>query len=384
MSPQRTEWLTALGAFVLAMATVFLIGPRDFMTGDTIHYLTMLRGDLAPAPFAYRLATPFIVSVLPWPPAVGFFLIAYAATFGTLWAMRAIFRHLGVSPAASTVTAVLLCLSYPVANYLAHWGRIDPLANFFFALSLLLILRRAFLPAAATLAAGVLAKESLMFLVPLLFYRRVLGHGRDLKAYLGAALLCTLPVLSLVTVRSTIEVREGTYTVESSEDLDRVWQEVWDYNVEEFGLPKRIAREMTKSYGFCWALAALGLLVERRLRLESLYMIALGFLLCFVATDWSRMLGTGFPGIFIPLAFFLDRLRQAPRWRPMFAGFLALGAVHCYLSLLIYRDLAGPGQIAMVTGELTVIAAGVGLAAWGYLESSRVGGGSGALIESDR
>ncbi len=371
MSPHRTEWLTALGAFVLTIATVFLIGPRDFMTGDTTHYLMMVRNELTPAPFGYRLATPAIVAILPWPPAVGFFLIAYAATFGTLWVMRAIFRHLGVSPAASTAASSLLCFSYPMANYLSRWGRVDPLANFVFALSLLLILRRSFAPAAMLLAAGVLAKESTLFLVPLLFYHRIKGQTRDRSAYLSAALLCLLPVLSLVTVRATVEVREGSFTVENSEDLDRVWQEVWDYNVEEFGLVRRLGRELTKSYGFFWVLAALGLLIEQRLRLESLYLIAVGVLLCFVATDWSRMLGTGFPGVFIPAAFLLDRMRAGRHWRPLLAGLLSLSVAHCYLSLLIYRDLEPTGQMAMVAGELLVVLAGTGLVVWGYFDSSR-------------
>ncbi len=108
------------------MATVFLIGPRQFITGDTIHYLAMVRGDPAPSPFAYRLMTPAIVAALPWPPARGFFLVAYAATLGTLLVMRQLFRDAGVSPAASTATASLLCFSYPLANYLGRWGRIDP------------------------------------------------------------------------------------------------------------------------------------------------------------------------------------------------------------------------------------------------------------------
>ncbi len=371
MTASRKELAAALGALALAMATVYLIGPREFWTGDTNHYLAIVRGGMAPSPFGYRLLTPAIVAALPWPPAFGFFLIAYAATFGTLLVMRALFRRLGVSPAAATAAAVLLCFSYPMANYLARWGRVDPLANFFFALSLLWIVRRFLVPAALLVAVGVLAKESLIFLTPLLFYHRVHGRFRDPRAYLGAALLCALPVLTLVTVRSTVEVRKGPLAVESTGDLDQVWQEVWDYNVGEFGIVKRIGREVTKSYGFCWALAALGLLTERRLRLESLYLIAVGVLLCLVATDWSRMLGTGFPGIFIPAALFLDRMRAGRRWRLLLIGLLILGVLHCYFSLLVYRDLDPAGRTAMVAGELLVMLAGASLAIWGYLDSSR-------------
>lgn len=370
------------GAFGLAMTTVYLIGPGEFVTGDTHHYLAMVEGELAPAPFAYRLATPAIVAALPFEPSVGFFLVAYTTTFGTLWVMRAIFRHLGLTAAASTTASVLLCFSFPVAYYLAHWGRIDPLANFLFALALLAILRRHFLAAAAIVAAGVLAKESLLFLLPILFWHRIRHRPRDPRLWAHAILLSALPILTWGLVRATVEIEEWSFVVDSPEDLALVLQSSWEYNVEQFGLSKRIARELTKSYSFVWALAACGFLIDRRLRLESLYMIGIGILLCTVAGDWGRVLGTGFPGIFIPAACFLDRLSRHRSWRFVLGVLLALSVAHGYLSLLVYRELPPPGQVALVAGELGVMLAGTALAGWGYRATRRPIESSEALIES--
>ncbi len=364
MTESRAEMATVVGLFVLAMVSTLALGYHDCQTGDTIHYRAMIRGEAAPAPFAYRVLTPAIVAALPASSSDGFLLVAFAATLGMLLLMRALLLHLGVSRAASTATTVLLCLSYPVANYIVHWERIDPLANFAFVLGLLLILRRRFVPAALAMAAGVLAKETLLFLVPILFWHRIRGRLRDPHAWAGAVLLSALPILTFATVRAMVDVDEWSFVVESPQDLALVVQSSWETNVEQFGLAKRVARELTKSYGFIWAFAAFGLWIDRRLRLESLYLVAIGFLLCTVAGDWSRMLGTGFPGIFIPAAFFVDRLGKSRHWWWLLAGFLALGAAHCYLSLLVYRDLARPGQIAMVAGELAVVLAGVGLASW--------------------
>ncbi len=371
MNAPRTELAIALAAFLAAMALVWLIGPREFVTGDTTHYLAMVAGEAAPAPFGYRPLAPAIIAALPTSPAAGFFLLAYAATLGTLLVLRALLRHLGVSPATATVSAVFLCLSYPVAGYLARWGRIDPLANFLLALSLLWILRRRLFAAAAAMAIGVLAKETLVFLVPILFLHRIRDRMRDRRAWAGAVLLCSLPILSLVIARSTIEVDYGEYAVESPEDLGQAWERIWEYNVEDVGLTKRVARDLTKSYGFFWVLAALGLLTDRRLRLESLYLVAVGFALCVVATDWARMLGTGYPGIFIPAALLLDRFRATSRWRLLIAGFLTLSVAQCYLSLLVFRELAGYDRLAMMVFQVLVVLAGAGLALWAYLDSRR-------------
>lgn len=367
MHLSRQELTSAVAIFVVTMAAVYAVGPRDFMTGDTTHYVAMVRGDSAPAPFAYRVLTPTLVRLLPVPVGSGFFIVAYLSTLATLLAMFMLFRHLGVSSTAAAVTCVFLCLSYPLANYLARWGRIDPLANFFFALALLLILRRNFLPAALVIALGVLGKETLVLLIPILLWHRLAGSRSEPRAYLAAAALGLLPVASLFTVRSTVEPEPGSYTLESSEDLDEVLEQVWSYNVDQFGLPRRIARDLTKSYGFFWALAGLGLLTVHRLRLECLYLVAVGFLLCVVATDWARMLGTGFPGVFIPVAFFVDRIRDSRGWRHLLTGFLTLSLAQCYLSLLIYRDLDRSGQLAMLVGQLLVVLLGTGLALWGSM-----------------
>ncbi len=369
LSTSRRRILAPLTAFVLALVTVYVLGPRDFMTGDTTHYLAMARGEAAPAPFAYRLLTPALVALLPGSPGSGFFLIAYLSTLGTLWLTFRLLRHFDISQAAAIATCVCLCFSYPLANYLGRWGRIDPLANFLFALALFWILRYKLVPAVGVLTIGILAKETLILLLPILCWQKIHSQPSNPRAWGAAAALCLLPIGSLVTVRSVVDVAEGSFTVESPADLPRVLGEVWAYNVDQFGFSKRVARDLTKSYGFFWALAALGLLVEHRLRrdglaLISLYLIAIGFGLCLVATDWARMLGTGFWGVFIPVAFFFDRIYQRPSWRPLLTGFVALSILQCYLSLLIYRDLDDGGQLAMVATQILVVLVGASLAVW--------------------
>lgn len=358
-------------AFAAAMLAVFLLGPRELMTGDTTHYLAMVRGESAPSPFAYRLLTPAIVAGLPGSPGLGFFLVAYAATFATLWVTYRIFRHLGISARAATVTCVFLCLSYPVANYLSRWGRIDPLANLLFALGLLWILERRFVAASLLVTVGVLGKETILLLLPILFVDRLRSGPVNARSLLAAAGLCLLPIAAFVGVRQTVEVSAGSFTVERIDDVDLVLEQVWAYNVDQFGLSKRIARDLTKSYGFFWAMAALGLWIDRRWRLTCLYLIAAGFGLCLVATDWARMLGTGFPGIFIPVAYVAGRLEESPRWRSWMGGFLALALVQCYVSLLVYRDLPRGEQLAMVAAGAAATLAGAGLAAWAYFSQLR-------------
>ena len=370
MKPLPREIPVVALAFVCTMAAVYLLGPREMMTGDTTHYLAMVRGEVAPSPFAYRVLTPAIVASWPGSPGSGFFLVAYLATFATLWVMYRLFRHLGISSRAATVTCVFLCLSYPLANYLSRWGRIDPLANLLFALALLWIVERRFLAASAVVTVGVLSKETLLLLLPILFLYRA-REPQGLRSVLVAGALCLLPIAVFVGVRQTVRVTDGSFTVEGPSDMGRVMDEVWAYNVDQFGLPKRIARDLTKSYGFFWALAAVGLLIDRRLRLECLYLVAIGFGLCLVATDWARMLGTGFPGIFIPVAFFVDRLERSREWSFWVAGFLALGLVQCYVSLLVYRDLERTWQLAMVGTGAAVTLAGAGLAAWVFFTRLR-------------
>jgi hypothetical protein len=358
--------------WLLVMTVVFVLWPQRFTGEDMVTvYLEMAEGKAVITPFAYRVLVPAMVGLLPLPPKTGFLIITLFSTFFTLVILYRLFRAIGISHGSSLIAVILAGFSYPLAFYLGRWWRIDPFANLLFVLGLLLIIERKLLLASATITFGVLAKETLVILIPILFFKSMgSDEGGTLRRLTRAALLCLAPGMVLMAVRLAIPPSSPLFDVQGPNDYTELWKMIWASNVGDVGLFARIARELLRSYGILWPMALLGLVLclrkEREIIFYSIYLIAAGFALCLVASDWSRMLGTGFPGIFILVGYFVDGLRRrhAPGW--IWGGLIALAMVQSPLSLMEYRTLNQAGKWALAGGTVLVFILGTALVLWAF------------------
>jgi hypothetical protein len=340
--------------------------PRGQFLADTVNYLHLAQGRTVGQPFCGRLLVPGLVRLLPLPPHAGFFLITYASLAGFLWCVHRLLRRLEVPPLSAAAVPLLLLTSYPVGFYLFNWGTIDATMHFLGAAFLLAVLLGRRLLAAALLLAAVFTKETGILLAPLLVLAApepgpLLGARRLLRAAWAAA-----PALLLfLAIRAWAPRVPTAYDVHGLADFATLVRSIWDYNCAETGVAPRLAREFLRSYGFFWSLAAAGLLLARRTRLTLtwLYLIACGFLLCLVATDWSRMLGFGALGVFVPLALFLARVEQAGRCR-LVGLITALGCLQGYLSLIGYAEVPPELRPALLAAIAGVFLAGSLAGAW--------------------
>ena len=58
------------GLIFLYISIVF--GESWEVFGDAIHYVSLYNGELAPAPWGYRIMTPFLAQLLPWDMTTNF------------------------------------------------------------------------------------------------------------------------------------------------------------------------------------------------------------------------------------------------------------------------------------------------------------------------
>jgi hypothetical protein len=153
---------------------------------------------------------------------------------------------------------------------------------------------------------------------------------------------------------------------------------VADYNLSGYGLVPRLGREFLRSYGFFWVWALLSFKnLTSAWRFRCVYLIGASLCLCFVATDWSRMLGFAFPGIFIPVARLVDvQLLKRPTWlRTRLVILVLLAAAQCHVGLFAYEALSSQGRLALIGASVFLFVAGSMLAF--------VGAGSSTLIQAD-
>ena len=190
-----------------------LIRHESHPTGDEPFYLGMAAHPGAPHafPYAYRIAVPWLVHILPFSHVVSFTVLAWlaiAAAAGTLYALLEEFE---LPSGLALALAVGLALSPTLLVVLPRHGQsIDPESTLIMVLGCLFIARRRLVALAVTVLIGVAVKETSFFLVPLA-YAVWAQRPMDRAALRDAALVAALPVAAYVALRASVSAVGSEY-----------------------------------------------------------------------------------------------------------------------------------------------------------------------------
>jgi hypothetical protein len=358
-SERHVHWLMLTMVASCITAFLYLSSPSFFLIGDTFQYLSMVNGEPTMAPFAYRIVVPSIVRWLPWSTEINFLIVSLLGSITTQIAGYFLFLAITNSPSSSLLTMCLLGLSYPIGFYLVEYGRVDPIANTCLVVGLLFIYRRSFLAASLVIALGALTKETVLFLLPILFISAV--GAKPLLLRWQQLLWIAIPVISFIVPRLMIQPTPGVFTIHSWADLIAVWQMIWQLNTQEHGVMLRIGRDLIRAFGFNWVFAIWGYTLLRtntNLRWICIYLLTVGVALCFIATDWSRMLGSVFPAIFIPVSVFISQKRFTDKGGVRVVLLIICAMLQVHLSFYRYGDMNREGQLWLLISIGAVFCAG--------------------------
>jgi hypothetical protein len=183
-------------------------------TGDEPFYMRMASHPGGPHsfPYAYRVAVPWLVHVLPFSQLVSFQVLALLAIGASGAAMYALLRDFETGRRLATALAVGLALSPNLLVVLLRHGQsIDPAATLVMILGSLFIFRRERLALAVTILIGAAVKETSLFLIPFTYAvwaRRPL----DGAALRDTLLVAVAPVAGYVALRVSITAVGSQYT----------------------------------------------------------------------------------------------------------------------------------------------------------------------------
>lgn len=223
MTALRKEFIPVLGLTLLVVAGFFLRTNRldysdpDFTElWDHYYYIEMATGHPAGerfAPFEYRILNPLLASVLPFEISVNFTILNLAAlTFSGV-----IFYYMLKAADFSKPQSVIgllfyFSLGWAVRFNIYDFWITDPLSYAFTAAALWSILTKKDLAFALLLAAGVLAKESVLFVAPL-YYTLNTKKLVDGKVLLRFITLTAPAVLMILILRSSIPTTNPQYNL---------------------------------------------------------------------------------------------------------------------------------------------------------------------------
>jgi len=318
--PSTIEAATAFGLSIVIVAAIVsvVLARSALISGDTPcchdhHYYLAMAGnssvsvDEVPAPYAYRVVSPWIAGALPGSAEVGFFALTVAALVATLFLFYLLLRALDFDDLTAVSGLVIAGSLYWFIEFsVTDFALVDPLSFFLAMLILYLLLINAPLSVlTVVLVIATLNKESALVFVPVSVLALWRNGARDL---MGFMILCTLPVLTFVVVRLVV-------------DAEPVSGSVVDWRLSARYWPMSKALDDVRQYLFATWGPLLLIIALRPVALWSFICRRPGLLLLFVvvhlqlfvATDTSRLLMLAFPSVISAVLVALQGLGGSSR-----------------------------------------------------------------------
>jgi len=350
------EYLVLLvlsASLVLAIAMVVdlkTVGTAAFADPgwDRHFYVEMARrtpGDFHIAPYQWRVLVPALAGAQPWSLQSGFLSVTCLSLAATGPALYWLIRGAdGTRPAALAVLILYYSLGWGPRFLVSDFWVPDAAAVLFTVLAMGAVVRKQWAGAAVVLAVGVLAKESVLFVVPLAYTwhaRRVL----DWPAARTAALVAIPAMLVFIAVRALISVGNDDpgYVASLPPEISRFPEIVASYTYpdrfEDVAIDQRwrgrewddANRYVVEPCGLAVVVLAVGgAIADWRRALRVAPFIALVYAQLLFATDTQRLLVLAFPALallFPPFFEFASRRGNIPQlaWPAMAAALFLLG-----------------------------------------------------------
>ena len=312
---------------------------RDAPTpqGDDLIYARMADDPTAPHTFvfAYRVAVPWLVHVLPFEHGFSFSAIAWLCSGAAGAVLFLLLERLGIGRRVSVPLAFVLVLSPPLLVASLRQGYSpDPLTVLVMLAGALFVVERRPVALALTMLVGALNRESALFLAALAY---AVWAQRPLdRAALARVLAVAAPaVAAFCALRFAIPTvgREQVPGYGASLIGGRI--EVLGDGLRAFDIE---VRRLALIYGPLWLLAPLALRDFTFARRGLLVLAPLCLLAMSFALDWGRVAFVAAPVVYAAAAWTLDR---RPR---LLAPALAVCAL-MIVGYAAYMQLAGTQNI---------------------------------------
>ncbi len=277
-----------------------LVRDEPVPRGDDLIYERMAQDPFATHTFvfAYRIAVPWIVHVLPFSHTFSFSAIAWICSGAAGGVLFLLLERLGISRRVSIALAFVLVLSPPLLVASLRQGRNpDPFTALVMVTGTLFIVERRARALAVTMLIGALNRESALFLGALAY--AVWAEDWWDRAVLIRVLKVSAPaVVAFIALRLLIPT-VGAYPGSAvGGRLDLLAAGFRDAGVQ--------ARRLLTVYGPLWLLAPMALrgfsFARRGLVLGGLCVVSLAF-----ALDWGRVAFIAAPVVYAAAAWTLDR-----------------------------------------------------------------------------
>lgn len=283
-----------------------LIRHESHPTGDEPFYLRMAAHPGAPHafPYAYRIAVPWLVHILPFSHLVSFTILGWLSAAAAGAALFVLLEEFDAPPLLALALVLGFVLSPVLLVVLPRHGQsIDPEETLVMVLGCLFIVRRQRAALAITLLIGAGVKETSLFLIPLA-YAVWAERPLDREAVRDVALVAALPAAAYLALRASVDAVGSSYASGFSGSFLHVRLKILGAALSGLQL-----RRLAYTYGPLWLVAPFALR-DLSFARRGLALIALCLLAMTVTFDSPRIVFLAAPVFYVAAAWVL---RSRPR-----------------------------------------------------------------------
>jgi hypothetical protein len=259
-------------------------------------------------PYAYRVAVPWLVHILPFSELVSFTGLSWLGIAASGAVLYALLEEFAIEPRLAAALAVGFVLSPTLLVVLVRNGRsIDPASVLVMLLGCLFVVRRQRPALALTLLIGVAVRESTLFLIPFAYAvwaRRLV----DTDALRDVAVTCALPVALYLVLRTSIDAVGRQYIPGYTGPFLKARIDLLRTAFSGGTLPTEL-RRLAYTYGPVWLAAPFALRNVRYVRC-GLIVVALCMASMTFAFDWGRIIFLAAPIFFVAAATVVRHRRR--------------------------------------------------------------------------
>jgi len=308
---RKRLWFEALAVGLAALLALLLMDAyvRDSPTpkGDELIYELMAQNpfDQHTFPFAYRVAVPTLVHILPFSHEFSFSALAWLFSAGCGALAYVLLRRFEVGKllAAGVGLAFAICPTLFVVS-LRQGASVDPESVFVMFAGTLAIVDRRPLVLAAILLVGVFVRESTLFLIPFAYavWANRLWDGETL----GRVLVLSLPALIAYAALRLAIPAVARDQVLGYDSLLGGRADVLQAAADD---PQYPLRRMALAFGPLW-LAAPFALRDLKFARQGLVLIACCLVAMTFALDWGRIILLAAPVVLVAAGWVLKDRRK--------------------------------------------------------------------------
>jgi hypothetical protein len=259
-------------------------------------------------PYAYRVAVPWLVHILPFSELVSFTGLSWLGIAASGAVLYALLEEFAIEPRLAAALAVGFVLSPTLLVVLVRNGRsIDPASVLVMLLGCLFVVRRQLPALALTLLIGVAVRESTLFLIPFA-YAVWARHLVDPDALRDVAVTCALPVALYLVLRTSIDAVGRQYIPGYTGPFLKARIDLLRTAFSGGTLPTEL-RRLAYTYGPVWLAAPFALRNVRYVRC-GLIVVALCAVSMTFAFDWGRIIFLAAPIFFVAAATVVRHRRR--------------------------------------------------------------------------